>query len=90
MTCLAALVLTADQFGAAVIGLSFSNIIQMLVFYTWVVRFMAETISLFASVEGIAFLATYVPPDGVFYDHKRQNGTADTIIAPDGEIVPGE
>ncbi len=38
-------------------GLAFSNIIQMLVFYTWVVRFIAESISLFNSVEGMAYLA---------------------------------
>ncbi len=35
-------------------GLAFSNIIQMLVFYTWVVRFIAESISLFHSVEGVS------------------------------------
>ncbi len=35
-------------------GLAFSNVIQMLVFYTWVVRFIAESISLFHSVEGVS------------------------------------
>ncbi|KXZ54551.1 hypothetical protein GPECTOR_4g616 [Gonium pectorale] len=42
-----------DTLGAATVGLAFSNIIQMLVFYTWVVRFIAESISLFHSVEGV-------------------------------------
>jgi hypothetical protein len=36
------------------VGLAFSNIIQMLVFYTWVVRFISESISLFGSVEGVS------------------------------------
>ena len=45
---------STDQLGAATVGLAFSNIIQMLVFYTWVVRFIAESISLFHSVEGVS------------------------------------
>ncbi|GIL55941.1 hypothetical protein Vafri_11394, partial [Volvox africanus] len=74
------------KLGAATVGLAFSNIIQMLVFYTWVVRFIAESISLFHSVEGMAFLAEYVPPDGVFYDSKAEKGVAKSITLPDGSI----
>ncbi|GIL86269.1 hypothetical protein Vretimale_13733 [Volvox reticuliferus] len=77
-----------DTLGAATVGLAFSNIIQMLVFYTWVVRFIAESISLFNSVEGMAWLADYVPHDGVFYDQKQLNGVAKSITLPDGQIVP--
>ncbi|GIL76626.1 hypothetical protein Vretifemale_6124, partial [Volvox reticuliferus] len=76
------------QLGPATVGLAFSNIIQMLVFYTWVVRFIAESISLFHSVEGMAYLAEYVPPDGVFYDSKAEKGVAKSITLPDGAIVP--
>ncbi|KAG2424609.1 hypothetical protein HXX76_014334 [Chlamydomonas incerta] len=78
----------ADELGASVVGLAFSNIIQMLVFYTWVVRFISESISLFHSVEGMAFLAEYVPHDGVFYDPKADKGVAKSITLPDGSIVP--
>ncbi|GLI68304.1 hypothetical protein VaNZ11_012665 [Volvox africanus] len=77
-----------DTLGAATVGLAFSNIIQMLVFYTWVVRFIAESISLFNSVEGMAWLADYVPHDGVFYDQKQLDGVAKSITLPDGQIVP--
>lgn len=54
----------AESLGASTVGLAFSNIIQLLVFYTWVVRFMAEAISLFAAAENVAWLATYTPIDG--------------------------
>ncbi|PNH10694.1 Multidrug resistance-associated protein 1 [Tetrabaena socialis] len=77
-----------DTLGAATVGLAFSNIIQMLVFYTWVVRFIAESISLFNSVEGMAYLSNYVPHDGVFFDQKQQDGVAKSITMPDGQIVP--
>ncbi|GLC60118.1 hypothetical protein PLESTB_001575900 [Pleodorina starrii] len=77
-----------DTLGSATVGLAFSNIIQMLVFYTWVVRFIAESISLFHSVEGLAWLADYVPHDGVFYDQKQLDGVAKSITLPDGQIVP--
>ncbi|GLC48313.1 hypothetical protein PLESTB_000082600 [Pleodorina starrii] len=77
-----------DQLGAATVGLAFSNIIQMLVFYTWVVRFIAESISLFHSVEGMAYLAEFVPHDGVFFDPKAKDGVAKSLTLPDGQIVP--
>jgi hypothetical protein len=51
---LTAFVFVADTLGSATVGLAFSNIIQMLVFYTWVVRFISESISLFNSVEGVS------------------------------------
>uniref|UniRef100_A0A383WNY2 Uncharacterized protein n=1 Tax=Tetradesmus obliquus TaxID=3088 RepID=A0A383WNY2_TETOB len=50
--------------GAAAVGLAFSNTIQMLVFYTWSVRFLAEAISLFASTEKIGWMATKTPQEG--------------------------
>ncbi|KXZ44762.1 hypothetical protein GPECTOR_62g877 [Gonium pectorale] len=77
-----------DTLGAATVGLAFSNIIQMLVFYTWVVRFIAESISLFNSVEGMAYLSEYVPKDGCFFDQKQLDGVARSITLPDGQIVP--
>ncbi|KAG2426904.1 hypothetical protein HXX76_012691 [Chlamydomonas incerta] len=78
----------AKDLGGATVGLAFSNIIQMLVFYTWVVRFISESISLFNSVEGMAYLADYVPKDGVFYDQRQKDGVAKQIVLPDGNIVP--
>jgi hypothetical protein len=50
--------------GAAVVGLAFSNTIQLLVFYTWTLRLITESISLSASVEQITWLATKTPIDG--------------------------
>ena len=39
--------------GPARVGLAFSNVIQLLVFYAWLVRFVAEAVSLFCSVESV-------------------------------------
>lgn len=50
--------------GASAAGLAFSNTIQMLVFYSWTVRGVADTISQFASVEKIAWLARETPEEG--------------------------
>lgn len=86
--CCALLRPAAEDLGAATVGLAFSNIIQMLVFYTWAVRFIAESISLFNSVEGMAYLAEYVPTDGVFFDGNAEKGAAESIIGPDGTIIP--
>jgi hypothetical protein len=52
-----------DQYKAADVGLAFSNVIQMLVFYTWVIRAIADTISYWSSVERIAGLATTTPQE---------------------------
>ncbi|KAG2500538.1 hypothetical protein HYH03_001315 [Edaphochlamys debaryana] len=77
-----------DTLGGATVGLAFSNIIQMLVFYTWVVRFISESISLFNSVECMTYLSNYVPHDGVFFDQKTTGGVAKSLTLPDGQIVP--
>eukprot|EP00775_Hariotina_reticulata_P004687 gene4687-4939_t len=50
--------------GASTVGLAFSNTIQMLVFYTWSVRNMADAISLLASTEKIGWMATKTPQEG--------------------------
>uniref|UniRef100_A0A7S0R9V8 Uncharacterized protein n=1 Tax=Chlamydomonas leiostraca TaxID=1034604 RepID=A0A7S0R9V8_9CHLO len=54
----------ADNLGAATVGLAFSNTIQMLVFYTWSVRFLAETLFAMSSVEKIGWLAEDVAVEG--------------------------
>ena len=38
----------------------------------------------------MAFLAEYVPHDGVFYDSKAEKGVAKSLTMPDGQIVPGK
>jgi hypothetical protein len=43
--------------GSAVVGLAFSNTIQLLVFYTWTLRLITESIWLSGSVEQITWLA---------------------------------
>eukprot|EP00883_Tetradesmus_obliquus_P000567 jgi/Sobl393_1/10597/SZX72300.1 len=52
------------QLGSAAVGLALSNTIQMLVFYTWTVRNLADAISLFASSEKIGWMATKTPQEG--------------------------
>jgi hypothetical protein len=53
----------------------------MLVFYTWTVRNLAETISLFASSEKIGWMATKTPQEGdALY-------TADHKDAADGKAI---
>lgn len=42
-----------DTLGAATVGLAFSNTIQMLVFYTWAVRFFAESLFSMSAVEKV-------------------------------------
>ncbi len=54
----------ADDLGAATVGLAFSNTIQMLVFYTWSVRFIAETLFSLAAVEKLGWLAQDIPVEG--------------------------
>lgn len=47
----------------------------MLVFYTWTVRTLAETISLMASSEKIGWMATKTPQEGeALYDANTQSG----------------
>jgi ATP-binding cassette, subfamily C (CFTR/MRP), member 1 len=50
--------------GAPVVGLAFSNTIQLLIFYTYALRLVTEAITLSASVEGLAWLAQCTPIDG--------------------------
>jgi len=49
--------------GSSAVGLAFSQSIQMLVFYTWSIRLVAESIGLFGSVEKIAWLANHTPQE---------------------------
>jgi hypothetical protein len=50
--------------GVAVVGLAFSNTIQLLVFYTWTLRMATEAIALSSSIEKIGWLSKYTPIDG--------------------------
>jgi hypothetical protein len=51
--------------GAAVVGLAFSNTIQLLVFYTWTLRLITEAISLSGSIEQLTWLSYLAPIDGM-------------------------
>ena len=50
--------------GSAVVGLAFSNTIQLLVFYTWTLRLITEAVALAGSVEQLTWLAKSTPIDG--------------------------
>ncbi len=50
--------------GSANVGLAFSQSIQMLVFYTWSIRLLADSIGLFGSVEKLSWLANHAPQEG--------------------------
>ena len=50
--------------GSSVVGLAFSNTIQLLVFYTWTVRLITDAISLSAAVEQLTWLSYLTPIDG--------------------------
>jgi ABC-type multidrug transport system fused ATPase/permease subunit len=58
------------ELGSSNVGLAFSQSIQMLVFYTWSIRLLAETIGLFGSVEKLTWLANHAHTPG-----GRQAGT---------------
>ena len=47
--------------GSSAVGLAFSQSIQMLVFYTWSIRLLADSIGLFGSVEKLSWLANHTP-----------------------------
>jgi hypothetical protein len=72
-----------ETYGASTVGLAFSNTIQMLVFYTWVVRFLAETISYWGSVEAAVGLAKYTPvedPDNLDDGEGPTAGSSSALI----------
>uniref|UniRef100_A0A383VW30 Uncharacterized protein n=1 Tax=Tetradesmus obliquus TaxID=3088 RepID=A0A383VW30_TETOB len=74
------------QLGAAAVGLAFSNTIQMLVFYTWTVRNLADTISLFASSEKIGWMATKTPQEGeALYTAEHKDGADGKTVVAVGE-----
>ncbi|GAB4815837.1 hypothetical protein N2152v2_002883 [Parachlorella kessleri] len=50
--------------GSSNVGLAFSQSIQMLVFYTWSIRLLADSIGLFGSTEKLAWLANHTPQEG--------------------------
>ncbi|WIA32616.1 hypothetical protein OEZ86_003419 [Tetradesmus obliquus] len=74
------------QLGAAAVGLAFSNTIQMLVFYTWTVRNLSDTISLFASSEKIGWMATKTPQEGeALYTAEHKDGADGKTVVAVGE-----
>lgn len=78
-----------QQLGAAKVGLAFSNTIQMLVFYTWSVRLLADTVSLFSATEDIGWLAEETPQEGAALiagatDAPGGNGKGGASLGPPG------
>jgi ABC-type multidrug transport system fused ATPase/permease subunit len=65
--------------GSSSVGLAFSQSIQMLVFYTWSIRLLAESIGLFGSVEKVAWLANHTP---------QEAGTLDPPALPGAPADP--
>ncbi|EFJ46358.1 ABC transporter [Volvox carteri f. nagariensis] len=61
-TCLLS-VAYKEQVGAAAVGLAISNTIQVLVFFTWVVRGAADTVSMWDAVERVATFIVNVPQE---------------------------
>ncbi|KAF6262121.1 P-loop containing nucleoside triphosphate hydrolase protein [Scenedesmus sp. NREL 46B-D3] len=61
-TCLLS-VAFSETLGAPNVGLAISNSIQVLVFFTWVVRGVADTVSMWDAVERVASFATEVPTE---------------------------
>jgi ABC-type multidrug transport system fused ATPase/permease subunit len=71
----------AEQLGAATVGLAFSNTIQMLVFYTWSVRFLAESLFAMSAVEKIGWLATDVPVEGAALTKAAPSGDMQVVVS---------
>lgn len=46
----------------------------MLVFYTWTVRLIAESVGHFSATEKLAYLANHVPQEGTSFLHVTQTG----------------
>ncbi|KIY99894.1 ABC transporter, multidrug resistance associated protein [Monoraphidium neglectum] len=61
-TCLFSVAFSQDL-GAANVGLAISNSIQVLVFFTWVVRGVADSVSMWDAVERVTTFATQVPSE---------------------------
>uniref|UniRef100_A0A7S0R450 Uncharacterized protein n=1 Tax=Chlamydomonas leiostraca TaxID=1034604 RepID=A0A7S0R450_9CHLO len=61
-TCLFSVGLKEDV-GAAAVGLAISNTIQVLVFFTWVVRGVADTVSMWDAVERVTSFCTNIPEE---------------------------
>eukprot|EP00879_Flechtneria_rotunda_P005406 GHRR01005697.1.p1 GENE.GHRR01005697.1~~GHRR01005697.1.p1 ORF type:complete len:938 (+),score=327.51 GHRR01005697.1:3324-6137(+) len=51
----------SEELGAPNVGLAISNSIQVLVFFTWVVRGVADSVSMWDAVERVTSYATQVP-----------------------------
>ncbi len=58
-TCLFS-VAFSETLGAPNVGLAISNSIQVLVFFTWVVRGVADTVSMWDAIERVTSFATQV------------------------------
>jgi ABC-type multidrug transport system fused ATPase/permease subunit len=88
-TCLLA-VGFADQLGAASVGLAISNSIQVLVFFTWVVRGVADVVSMWDAVEKVASYATQVPsevsPGEALEEERAEKAAAARAAAAEREL----
>jgi len=88
-TCLLA-VGYAAQLGAASVGLAISNSIQILVFFTWVVRGVADVVSMWDAVERVASYARNVPselgPEEAEQEERAERAGAAAAAAAEREL----
>ena len=62
----------SETLGGSNVGLAISNSIQQLVFFTWVVRGVADTVSMWDAVERVTSFATQVPRESGSDDEVRR------------------
>jgi hypothetical protein len=64
----------------------------MLVFYTWAVRLLADTVSLFAATEDIGWLAEETPQEGAALiaggGSDGKDGGSDSLKWPTNGVLP--
>lgn len=86
-TCLFSVALRAEL-GPAAVGLAISNSIQVLVFFTWVVRGVADTVSMWDAVERITSYATNVPTEVDDADADADDETQNKALPAAGAMKP--
>ncbi|KAL4427322.1 hypothetical protein ABPG77_003231 [Micractinium sp. CCAP 211/92] len=77
--------------GSSNVGLAFSQSIQMLVFYTWSIRLLADSISLFGAAEKVSWLANHTPQEAGRLAPPSLPGSGDAGKPPKstcGKVLP--
>ncbi|GFR52364.1 hypothetical protein Agub_g14922 [Astrephomene gubernaculifera] len=87
-TCLLS-VAYKEKVGPAAVGLAISNTIQVLVFFTWVVRGAADTVSMWDAVERVATFVTNVPQETDIAPQTLPGASTNNISAMNGSSANG-